>query len=305
MTLIALIICFLLEIFWSSANEYRRYDWFGQYVGWLQARFGRFPWWNGDVGVVSVLLVPLLIAGFIQSLLADVWLGLFELVFGIAVLLYCLRFQALDRMVDEYCDAKEADDEVRAQSVAAKIISQPSSSDDVMNAVLIQSNDRLFSVLFWFFLLGPLGALLYRLSFWLSYESSTQEEYFVSSAHRLSGILEWIPARLLVVGYAVTGSFEDAVHAWREYTLVSDEKDLNGQEQTKDFTEVSNQILCQAGLGALRVSSSQVDQTLTEEDEEKYKSDCTLIRAAHSLVLRTVVAWGLVIALITLAGWAS
>lgn len=311
MTLIALIVCLALEIFWPHVEEYRRLGWFGQYIGWLRGHFGQKGWWNGAFGVVIVLLVPLLVTGIVQSVLASVWLGLFELIFGIAVLSYCLRFQPLERMVDVYCDAKEAEDESQAQLSVTEIIGESSVAgdgviNDVVRAVLVQSNDRLFSVLFWFFLLGPLGALLCRLSFWLGYESSDQENDFANAARRLQGILSWVPARLLAAGYAVTGSFEGAVHAWREYTFSLSGRDLNSQEQAENFTEVSNQILHQTGMGALRASSLPLDESKTEEqDDDEQLSGCAKIRSAHGLILRTMVAWGLVVALVTLAGWAS
>lgn len=305
MTLIALLACLALEMFWQRADEYRRLDWFSQYTNWLLGRQGKASWWDGVAGVVAVLLVPMLVVGTIQSVLACVWLGLLELIFGIVVLVYCLHFQSLDRLVDEYCDARDVEDEARAQSVAAELIGEPSISDgDVVKAVLTQSNERLFSVLLWFVLLGPLGALLCRLSYWLGYERADsvegsqegQEPDFTDAARRLSGILSWAPARLLAVGYAVTGSFEDAVHAWRESPQRTDE----------DFTEANSQILHQTGLGALRASSLLADQpqTQTERGDEE-SSGCTLIQAAHGLVLRAIVAWAIVVALVTLAGWVA
>lgn len=306
MTLIALIVCLSLEIFWPQVEEYRRLDRFGQYTAWLQGRFGQEGWWNGAVGVVMVLLVPLLAAGIIQSVLASVWLGLFELVFGIAVLSYCLRFQPLDRMVDTYCDAKEVEDESQAELSIAEVNGKTSFTDeDVTRTILVQSNERLFSVLFWFFLLGPLGALLCRLSFWLGYESSDQDNDFANAARRLQGILSWAPARLLAAGYAVTGSFEDAVHAWRECTFSSSERNLDGQEEAESFTEVSNKILYQTGMGALRESFSEGESPEGENQITEDKSGCAQIHSAHGLVLRTIVAWGMVVALVTLAGWVS
>lgn len=298
MTLIALLICLAIEMFWQRVDEYRHQDWFAQYAGWLLGRPEKASWWNGAAGVIAVLLAPLLIVGTFQSVLAYVWLGLLELIFGIFVLVYCLRFQVLDRLVEEYCDARDAEDETVIQTVAMELTGGSSISDDeVVEAILVQSNERLFSVLFWFILLGPLGALLCRLSYWLGYEGSDagegsragQGEGFTEAARRLSGILSWLPARLLAAGYAVTGSFEDAVHAWRE----------SMQDVSGDFTQANNQTLYQVGMGALRASSSQ------QIEGEEESSGFALIRSAHALVLRTIVAWGIVIALITLAGWVT
>ena len=262
--------------------------------------FEKASWWDGAAGVVVVLLAPMLVVGIIQSMLASVWLGLLELMFGIAVLIYCLRFQSLDRLIDEYCEARGTEDEVRTESIAIELIGESSIfNDDVVKAVLVQSNERLFSVVFWFILLGPLGAVLCRLSYWLGHESSgviegnqrVQESDFIDAARRLSGILLWAPARLLATGYAVTGSFEDAIHAWRE----------SDQSMDENFIESNSQILYQAGLGALRASSLPVDPSQAEGDGEDY----TLMRAAHGLVLRVIVAWSIVVALVTLAGWVA
>ncbi|MCK5091459.1 MAG: regulatory signaling modulator protein AmpE, partial [Gammaproteobacteria bacterium] len=158
MTLIALLTCLALEMFWQRADEYRRLDWLNQYTDWMLGRLEKASWRDGAAGLVTVLLVPMLVVGTAQSVLAGVWLGLLELIFGIVVLIYCLRFQSLDRLVDEYYEARGTEDEVRTESIAIELTGESSiSNDDVVKAVLVQSNERLFSVVFWFILLGPLG----------------------------------------------------------------------------------------------------------------------------------------------------
>ena len=92
-----------------------------------------------------------------------------------------------------------------------------------------------------------------------------------------NGAVAWAPAHLVAIGYALTGNYEGATASFREKTKQDDLSDCN------DLTLIA------AGLGALK------DCAPGEE------TSC--IRATRGLVLRTLVVWLAVIALLTLIGW--
>ncbi len=74
-------------------------------------------------------------------------------------------------------------------------------------STLWKANEQFFTVLFWFALFGPFAGFLYRLVNW----SRQLAEKGEGSAGCLSleitmlcqGILEWLPARLVALGYAL------------------------------------------------------------------------------------------------------
>ena len=85
---------------------------------------------------------------------------------------------------------------------------------------LVASYQHVFAVVFWFVVLpGPSGAILYRLSSFLHrrWANSGDAELaaFGSFAAKVFRLLDWAPARLTGIAFAVVGDFEDAVYCWR------------------------------------------------------------------------------------------
>lgn len=320
MTLIAIIIALLLEMFWQGLSGWRRYGWFPSYLGVLKERFGATSWWDGPAGVLLVIFILLLPVLLLQALINDLWLGLPELLLGVAVLSLCLRFQPLDVEVDHYLEAVVSGDDERIDETAASIYSGSSQAGDegqeirkVTHHVLISANERLFAVLFWFVLLGPLGAVIYRTVQLLggAGERDTEERVqemqhstggFAHAATRLMHILDWAPSRLLALTYGVSGSFEDALHEWREYYDRTDQPSL----------ELGEEILAHAGCGALHVGryerkDARVADGEGEELEPEAESELEpeVVKSARALVLRSLLTWCIILALVTISGWVS
>ena len=77
---------------------------------------------------------------------------------------------------------------------------------------------RWFGVLFWFLLLGPFGALLYRLLV-LSVAGDAARalpQRTVGGARTLLAVLEWPVAQLMTLALALVGNFDSVLGAWRE-----------------------------------------------------------------------------------------
>jgi membrane protein required for beta-lactamase induction len=294
--MISIVFCLALELFTTRLDRFRRYNWADSYARYIKKLYRGSPLWDRAWGIVSVLLLPLLLVAFVQSMLNGVWLGLFELVFSALMLFYCLRFQRLDEDVDAISAALEHGDHDKASQLASKILdTHPDTEQDmvqqVCTALLVNVNERLFAVIVWFALLGPLGALMYRLSWYYSEQSEHTTGGFRLASHQLHAILNWLPARLLVLGYAVVGSFEDTLHGWRQ--VYNNEPD--------DMEALNQAIIAGAGCSALHI-----DRYIQSEPEaDVLELEIEAIHAAHDLVFRSMLAWGFVVAVLTVAGWAS
>ncbi len=87
-----------------------------------------------------------------------------------------------------------------------------------VESVLENGNDAVFGALFWFFIAGGAGAVLFRLANTLDamwgYKDA-RRIYFGWAAARIDDALNFIPARLTALTYALLGNTQTALACWR------------------------------------------------------------------------------------------
>ena len=288
MNFVAMALALLLDQGLRRHEPLRGPRWFHAYIESLPGFLTHFTdFWRAGAAMLLTVLLPTVIALFLGHALSQVW-GLFGFLFGIAVLLVTLGPRDLQDEARAYMDAVQAGDEDRARELARHLLRVEPPADStarteaVTREVLAAANDRLFGVLFWFALLGPAGAVLYRSTEFLRNElpNLNASSQFNDAALRLYGILAWLPAHLAALGYALAGSFEDAVSDVRSYYNTCGAQ----------FFQMNSDVLVCAGLGALR-----------GVDEE---AGIGRLRSALTLVQRTLIIWLVVYGLITLFGLA-
>jgi membrane protein required for beta-lactamase induction len=289
MLLIAIIISLVVERFLGSMEEFRRYGWFSRYADWLQGIFSSNPYLNGPGGVVLTLLPLLALTAVLDAYLEHLWVVL-HLGFSVLVLLFCFGPTDLEAEVEAYVDAQERGDEESACWHAAELLGgAPPEQSGLLNRriienILVEANERLLAVIFWFLLLGPTGALMYRLASLLAREGSAREIIPISEAAlRLHAILAWLPARMCALAYALAGSFVDALHAWRN--------------QTGTWYETTPAVLIATGLGAMGYES--------DDEELESEHDTSMVHETLALIRRAVLVVLGAVALSILAGWIS
>lgn len=284
MTLIAILLSLFLERFLGSLEEMRRFGWFDALVNQIR----RQPWADGPAGVAAAVLLPVVAVLLLGVLFGALGWAVFFL-FALLVLLFSFGPRDLEAEVEAFLDARERDDEEAAMLHAADLLggSEVENSRKLTRAMLetmlAEANERFFGVLFWFIVLGPVGALLYRLSCVMQRSTAAEQSVFAGAARRLHHILAWLPARLTALAYALSGSFVDAMHYWRE--------------EAPKWLEDSRFILIASGFGALRYQPAEDEEApldLLEED--------SYIREALALIRRAALVWLAVLAIFTLAG---
>ena len=123
---------------------------------------------------------------------------------------------------------------------------------------------------------------------------------FGGPARALLWLLDWIPARLTALSFAIVGDFEDAAFCWR--TQATSWADEAGGEHAG--------IVLASGAGALGV---QVGGSIPTVGGEPTSGPISVwatrrkpisCRAAVGLVWRALVLWLLLMLLLTLANWA-
>lgn len=293
MSLLAILISLGIEKFVQRLDQWRKFHWFINFSNWVKNKFGHSNFWNDTVGIVGIVLMPIAAVGFFLYELDSV-LGLLSFIFSIIVLVYCLGPKDLHEVAHLYVDACKRDDNDAAFSYATQLLKTPVPQDErnriaeISNALLISTNERLLAVFFWFMVLGPMGAVLYRLSHVLAraqpMDTDPERNEFYQSSRLLFAILNWLPLHLTTLSYAITGSFIDAVHKWKQH---QPEDILNPDEQ--------NTQLSFTGLGALNI----------DLDSSNVKLDLHVIHDVLELSRRSIFAFLTVVAILTLVGWAG
>ncbi len=174
---------------------------------------------DGPPGV-ALMLLPLLAGVHLVYGLFDGWFfGLAGLVMATVLLLYSLGPEDVERALRRYRDA--SDEATRAALFHALADGEPMPLDAAQRSARLAelacraATRRLFAVLFWFALGGPLAALAYRLSRALEAAGPGLPSGLQQAAHHWLALLDWAPARLLVLTLALTGPFEPLWHLLR------------------------------------------------------------------------------------------
>ncbi|WP_188149854.1 histidine kinase [Teredinibacter waterburyi] len=192
---------------WGARNPLHQDSWFIQWVNLVSARDALGRAWQAPVIIGGPVLAFLLIqAGFTQL---SAWL---MLPLGVVVLLYSFGRGEFSDIVDEYTKACYVEDWSSALDRAQRL---EVDTDDlaendwsqlhrrVFDEAGYRGFERMFAVLFWFLILGPVGALLYRLMF---IYVRTVDEPSVAAA-RMLWLLEWPVVRLLGLSLSLSGNF--------------------------------------------------------------------------------------------------
>jgi membrane protein required for beta-lactamase induction len=277
--LLAIVLSLVVEQAWPTLVELRSFTWFEAYVDRLYRKWGKARIGSGPFGVIAVLAVPLLVVAIVQVFLSAL-LGILGFIFAVSVLLFCLGPRNLDSDVRAFLNDWEQNDPRKAREDALHIrdfTNQASGEQSLIRGVvediLVAAHERWFGVIFWFTVLGPIGALWYRLACVLraGRENQIDHSAFAAAAVTMHDILAWIPARLTALGYALAGSFADAVHLWRD----------EASAWKKNGLAANRRILVVGGLGALQLGR--------ESAEGKSVADASQVRAALALVWRTLI----------------
>lgn len=86
-----------------------------------------------------------------------------------------------------------------------------------IESVLENGSDAVFAPIFWFMIAGAPGALCYRLINTLDAMWGYRNQrylHFGWMAARLDDVINWLPARLTALSYALMGNFQHAIDAW-------------------------------------------------------------------------------------------
>lgn len=151
--------------------------------------------------------------------------GIVAAMLHIALLYFCIGLRSLRDHMLPIAQALAEGDLPRARQLTSHIVSRDTARADAadmakaaVESTLENGNDAVFGTLFWFLVAGGPGALLFRLANTLDAMWGYRSERFLTfgwMAARADDVLNWIPARLTALSYALLGDTRRASHCWK------------------------------------------------------------------------------------------
>ncbi|MCU0119768.1 regulatory signaling modulator protein AmpE [Pseudomonas sp. B2M1-30] len=169
-------------------------------------RLKQQPW----LVLVILVLLPVALLGLLLLVLEPVAYGLLALPVHLLVVIYSLGRGDLLGGLGPFRDAWRREDLQAAAHVAKRDLDICADSGEqllerVQAHLLWQAYQSFFAVIFWYFLLGPVAALSYRLL--ALAEEHARNPAVVERAGQLRHAFDWVPVRLLAASLALVGNF--------------------------------------------------------------------------------------------------
>ncbi len=239
--------------------------------------------------------------------LLTVWLAQFDMLMAFSVhallLYFCLGLRSLRDHTLPIARALMDDDLPQARILTARIVSRDTTQAEEsdlakagVESLLENGNDAVFGTLFWFVIAGGPGVVLFRLANTLDamwgYRTIRFND-FGRTAARIDDVLNFIPARLTALSYALLGNTRLAWQCWRT--------------QAPAWSSPNAGPVMSAGAGALNISlggAAMYDGEVEQRPSLGSGSFATGkdIARAWRLVAMTTALWVTVICLISIAG---
>lgn len=230
---LSLVLGLILDRSFGELSRYHPLVGLGNCVQWLEKQLNRSQHTftvRKIVGIVAVLLIVLPIVCL--AWLLSCWfsgVGFFYFLFSALVLYLVVGWRSLAEHALAVHRALMQQDLPLARKRVGYIVSrQTSELDDVavtkatMESVLENGSDAVFAPIFWFVVAGPVGAIAYRVINTLDAMWGYKSERFLAfgwAAAKLDDVMNWVPARLCALTYALVGgqsSWQRGLNAWRE-----------------------------------------------------------------------------------------
>lgn len=273
MTFVVIVIVFGLVQYWGSAQTFQRDS---GYREWLQTTRAWFP--NANVQLLAQVVLPVIVLLAVLGIIGG-WSGFLLFLVSIPLLLFSLGRGDFQEWLSAYCEAAHRNDNEIATEYANRLgvnTDEVSDWQGLHRLVLRRAGylgfERWFSAIFWFVLIGPVGAVFYRLTA-LAQEAPDQSDEVVALATRLRWLLEWPAVRLLGLSFALTGNFVGCIQHWRECLLC--------------LKRPTEEVMEHYIHGALNVNASDITQESVTEQE---------LEALVPLLTRSLILWLCVLA---------
>jgi len=223
---VALLVLLAVLMDWLLGEPRRWHPLIG--FGWLTKKVEHFFYGMSDIhplarklrGILAVLflILPLVVVAALLVTLPDV-----GMLFSLLILYFSLGHKSLHEHAEPVASALHDDNDAEARRLVSQLVSRDAAtlniSSSAVESVLENGNDGVFGALFWFVVAGGAGALFYRLANTLDAMWGYRNEryqHFGWAAARLDDVLNFFPARLTALTYALLGQTRKALDCWKQ-----------------------------------------------------------------------------------------
>ena len=288
--LLAILFAVLLDRRMPDRHGIKPFAWYPDWVESIEQRFNGGKRSHG-AGAVALAVVPILIGVLLAHYILDQIFWLLRFIFDVVVLYLCIDIYRLGKTAGVVSDALDAGDSQEADGRLRELtgkgapeLTEIGIARATIEAVLKQGSSLVISPIFWFIVLGPAGAVLQRLASILDAMWGHRYGRFAAfgwAAARLDDVMQWIPARITALSYALMGSFEDALHCWRK--------------RIGAWSDINSGPVLASGFGAMHIQTGEPGATAEEfqesSDELTVVPDSGHVRRVVALVWRILLFW--------------
>jgi adenosylcobinamide-phosphate synthase len=196
----------------------------GRMEAWFNAgevQHGRLGW----MVMMAALMVPTAVIYWVCKYFNPVA----ALLWNIVIVYLTLGLRRYSHYFTSIQLALSAGDEATARTLLAEWTKLDTTAMNVseisriaVEQALITTHRNVFGVFFWFLMpIGPACAVMYRVAEYLARAwnepDHMKNEAFGRFAAQAFYWIDWVPARLTAIAFAIVGNFEDAIYAWRNF----------------------------------------------------------------------------------------
>lgn len=181
MSFLVIIVCLLTQWFVTVPLS-REWNWVDKYLALMRRQFFSLTHDYRLSSFVLLTLPPVIVLSFLFTLTYHLFGHIGYSMLSLVLLWYCMDITFLK---------------------------QVATTQIATNDLFIKSYQKIFALLFWYFIFGPGGLILYIVVSDLRKQLMDQKYFALTQ-----GILDWVPIRLLGLSFALAGNFGIVFKEW-------------------------------------------------------------------------------------------
>ncbi|NOQ35492.1 MAG: cobalamin biosynthesis protein [Methylococcaceae bacterium] len=229
---ITVLIAVLFDLYFGEPKNWHPLIVFGRFASFVEHHSLNTKYSNflqklcGIFALILILIIFIVPLYYLQQIF---WLNL---LLAPVILYFCIAANSLKAHAMAVYDALEQHDLKLARKKVAMIVSRDCTNIEplavrraTIESVLENGADAVFAPLFWFMIGGSIGVIFYRICNTLDAMWGYKNQryfYFGWAAARLDDLLNYIPARLTALSYALLGNIRVAWRCWRTQAKLLD-----------------------------------------------------------------------------------